>query len=113
MSLDDSTGNGPCSFDHLQYGVSLAVAKIDYLSACTVGVLEPMEGADVRVSKVGNVHVIPNAGAIGGRIIAAENRDCVPATKSSFQYQWDQMGFRLMGLANPDFSICAGGIEVS
>jgi len=73
--------------------------------------LDRFEGADVGICYIEDVDVIADAGAIGSRIIRAENFDVRNDAHGGLENARDEMGFDAMVLAA--LGGCAGGIEIA
>jgi len=67
----------------------------------------------VGVCEVCDVDVVTDAGAVGRRIVGAENLDAVPLAQGRLQDQGDEVCFRCVVFTNGAASIGPGGIEVA
>ena len=63
--------------------------------------------------QVAHVDVVADAGAIGGGIVAAIHLDRGPPAGQGLQHQGDQVGFRVVVLADVTGGVGAGGVEVA
>ncbi len=64
----------------------------------------------MRFRQVGDVDVVPNAGAVPSRIISAVNVQMVPHTRRCLQRARNQVGFGIMKLA--DFATLVGARRI-
>ena len=67
------------------------------------------------VEEVGQVHhmdVVPHAGAVPGGIIVAKDADIGPLAVGHLKDQGDQVGFRVMGLADMAPGMGPAGVEI-
>lgn len=90
--------------DNLADRKSLAVAEVE------VSTNAGREGLDVGLSQVGDVNIVANAGAVGSRVITAQNIDVGPFSEGHLEDQRNQVGFNPVVL--PEFVTCSGSVEV-
>src|SRR5204862_6593464 len=97
--------------NHLPYRASLSCAEVHR------AVLSPRaqiaERAYVSVAQIGDMDVIADRGAVGRRIIAAVDLDRLAGAERGAQYPRDQVGFRVVILADLAFGIDAGRAEIA
>ena len=93
---DGMTGDAARGFDHFKNRVTAAVAQI---VAHKRPVNQSSQRQHVRRRQVFDVDVVPDAGAVGGGIIIAENCNVLPLAERHLQDQRDQVCFRAMRLA--------------
>jgi hypothetical protein len=67
----------------------------------------------VGAAQVVDVDVVADAGAVSGVVVAAKNADVWPAPTGGLPHQRDQMGFRVVALAQLAFWVSACGVEVA
>ena len=97
--------------DHLSQRMADAGAEIE--SGALASRQQVAEGADMRLGKVGHVDEIADGGAIGRRIVGAEDLDPGSLAERRRDDQRDQVGFRIVLLAKFPVRISARGIEVA
>ena len=73
--------------------------KINRLLRCRIA-FKRTEGEKVGIGQVGDVDVVTDAGAVGGRVIVTIDTDRLAATQGHVEDERDEMGFRLMCLAS-------------
>ena len=95
-------------FDHLFDRITASVAEVYEFRA--VAVAQVTERQQVRLGKVRDVYIIADGGAVGGRVIVAEDRNMRYFSKCRGQHQGNEMGFGVVVLAAP--AACATGIEI-
>ena len=93
---DVDPGHGLRRLDDLAHGVAAARAEVDDV---VVGRLDAVERQQVRAAEVLHVHVVADGGAVGRRVVRAEDRDRRCATGGGPQHERDQVRFGLVVLA--------------
>ena len=61
---------------------------------------EPLDGGDVGVGEIADVHVVADAGAVGRRIVVAENVDRRLAAHGREQDERNEVRLGVMALAD-------------
>ena len=77
-----------------------------------IGALQVVQGQEVGVDEILHVDVVPDAGAVPGGIVVAVNRHMVPPSVGNLQNNGDQVGLRVMRLADLAGHMRAAGVEV-
>ena len=67
----------------------------------------------MRFREVAHVHVVANRGAVGRRVVGAEDLDMLAPSLRRFDRARDEMRFRLVCLADVAVAIGAGRVEVA
>src|SRR5208283_307815 len=122
------SGDLPRHFNHLAHTEALAVAQVvdqwlesQWFESPRFGsqgrgilqrLFERMERQQVRVRQIADMDVIADAGAVGCRVVGAENVHVWGAAEGDFENPWDEMRLRLVGLALIGTGR-AGGIEIA
>jgi len=75
------------------------------------GLREFREGRDVSAGQIVDMNVVPEAGAIRRRIVFSKNRHGLPASGRGVNHQRDEVGFRIVILADGTIFGRACGIE--
>lgn len=75
--------------------------------------LEVVQGEDVGLGQVGHVDVVADAGAIGGRIVGAEQLEGRAPAERRVDGERDQVCFRIMVFAQSAVRVRACGVEVA
>jgi len=94
--------------EHLEDGEAAAIADIESFAG---NVFDGFESADVRIGNVEDVNVIADAGAIGRRVIGAEDFELGNDSQGGIENERDEMCFDAMGFAT--FGRGAGGVEIA
>ena len=89
--------------------MALAVAKV----VDDAAPVQLAQRAQVSLTQVGHVDVIPDAGPVRGVIIGAEYRQRRAPLQRSVYHQRDQMGFGVMVLSQHACRVGAGGVEIA
>ncbi len=71
---------------------------------------QPFDGGDVGVGEIADMHVVADAGAVGRRIVVAENVDRRLAAHGGEQDQRNEVGFGVVAL--PDLAVRVGACRV-
>jgi len=90
--------------------MAIAIAKVKGIAPVLIH--EILKRPDMGIGQIHDMDVIPDTGAVPGRVIGPEDPDLLPETHGRLNDQWDEMGLGLMKLANVPLRVSAGGIEV-
>jgi len=104
-------GNAACGVDDLLHREAVAVAQVEGVAVAACG--EFVQRQQVGLAQVHDVHIVADAGAIGGVVVAAEDGDVGAAFGGGLQHQGDEVGFGLVAFAQLAFGVGAGGVEVA
>ena len=99
-----------CSDDFAD-GVGGAGAEVVEIGG--TGFLEFIKDRNVGTGKVVHVHVVAQAGAIGSRIIGAEDLDVLTTSGGGVDHEGDEMGLGVMVFADRAVLRRSGGIEIA
>src|SRR5438067_2859744 len=105
-----ATGDLASDLDQIEHRPAAASANV-YRRALAA-LQESVKREHVRVSEIADVDIIADAGAVRGRIVVAEDRECLALACRGVQQQRNGMGFGNMTFADLTFRIRAGRIEV-
>src|SRR5262249_28125025 len=72
-----------------------------------------LERQHMRPGEIVHMNIVTHGRAIRGRIVCSEHRDISPPTASGIKPKRNEMGLRIVILANLSCWIGAGGIEVT
>ena len=76
--------------------------------------LQESQSLDMGLGKIADVNIIADRGAIGCRVVRAENLHFGPVIQCSAQEEWDEVRFTdAMVLSDSPLGVGAGGIEVA
>ena len=107
---DGVAGDAPGHVDDLLHREAHAVAQVEDIVLATLEQI--VQGQDVGLGQVGNMDVVPDAGAVGGGVVVPEDAHVVPLAVGYLEDNGDQMGLGVVGLADGAGDVGAGGVEV-
>ena len=67
----------------------------------------------MRLAQIGHMDVVADTGTVRGVVVGTEHGDVRPKAGGGLQHQRNQMGLRLVALAQLTVGIGAGGVEVA
>ena len=106
-----SLGDGAGRLEHLAHRKPFAVAQVQ--GDARAARKEVVQTEDVRLGKVGHVHVVTHAGPVGRRIVGAEDRQVALRLESCSQYPRDQMALGIVPFTDSALRIGAGRVEIA
>src|SRR5262245_7667965 len=92
LDLEVDARNTLDSVDHVQHRKTAAVTAIERHRSATVAQIG--ERIDMRCDEIGDVNIIPDAGAIRRRVVGAEDIHFRPPPERRFDRDLDEMGGR-------------------
>ena len=109
---DGDTVGGLEGVDDVQHAVSVARAKVEHLRAGVGGGVA--QGGQVAAGQVHHVDVIPDAGAVGGGIVIAENMELLQPPGGHAGHVGQQVVGNALGqLTDEAGGVGADGVEVA
>ncbi len=97
--------------DNFADGVGGAGAEVVEIGGA--GFVEFIKDRNVGTGKVVHMHVVTQAGAIGGRIIGAEDLDVFATSGGGVDHEGDEMGLGVVVFADRAVLRRSGGIEIA
>ncbi len=108
---DGAPGDALGRLDHRAHGMACARAEIEREA---VAALEQMrQRQHVRVGQVLDMDIVADGGAVGRRIVGAEDVDGGAPPERGLQHERDEVGLGLVLLADLALGIGAGGVEIA
>ena len=104
-------GNCACRVDDLPDRVAGAVAEV--VGCIGAARKQMLKRQQVGPGEVGYMHVVPQAGAVGGRVVVTEYHDRFALTGCDLQHQRYQVGLRLVPFTDLAGPVSTGGVEVT
>ena len=87
-----------CSLDHLFDRKADSISEIEDITFISFHQIFYRE--DMRLCKIRHMNIVPDAGPVFGRIIGSENTDRFSFSVRHLKDQRNQMGLRIVGLAD-------------
>ena len=103
-------GDLPGHVDDLLDGEAHSVAQVEHV--VVPALQQIIQSQDMGLGQIGDVDIVPDAGAVLGGVVVAENGDLLPLAVGHLEDQGDQMGLRGVRLANGSGGMSAAGVEV-
>ena len=97
--------------DDFADGVGCAGAEV--VEVGRAGFVEFFKDRNVGARKVVYMYIVPEAGAIGGRIVRAEDLDVFTPPGGGVNDERDEVGLGVMVLANSTVLGCPGSVEIA
>ena len=110
LQRDLATGDLLARLDHLHHRVAVAGPDVEDLAG---GGGRRLDREPVRRGEIGGVHVVANAGAVGRRVVGAEDLQRIHPALSDPQHQRNEVGLGIVVLAVRTVGVGAGGVEVA
>src|ERR1019366_8395962 len=89
---DRVAGHSADGVDHLLDGKSGAVAQVvNEPLLCGLWAFKGFKGKEMRVGKIGDMDVVADAGAVGGRVVLAKDLDGVATPQGHVQDQGNEV----------------------
>ena len=111
MHLDPVPGDATGRVDDLLNRETQAVAQVVRLAPGPLQ--QPLQRQPVGPAQIADVHVVADAGAVGGAVVLSEHRDVGPFSCSRLQHQRNQVGFWFVPLTQLPLRISASGVEIA
>src|SRR5712691_13530629 len=91
----------------------MAGARPQIESHGTAAAFEILQSLHVSLGQIVHVDLIAHTGTVRRRVLVSEDLECRTLTADGFESRRDEVGLRLVNLANSTFFVRSRGVEIA